>query len=324
MKGEIMSYFKFFSRVMGILVLINMSGIVFATPPKVPLALLVDIKGKVELSKNGQTFHIINTKDRFILDGYHIQTGADGSGIIIFLQQDNMTMIEPNSHIEIINGYIKKVNGKFQDLTSSEKVLDDIDRQYLHAMKYTMSRKSSGKKKIRVKLPRSISVCKDFPLLVWDSCGAQYTYRLTVGSNTYDVPASKDKIVRFTLPVLKPGQYKYAVEVLKGGEVVYKPKRKQKLEVLADDALAGLKKVKATIDKIAKGNFLLLGMQLESLDINAAAFDLYDRYFKAHPDENEMRPFFIRACHSLKLKDMKIEQINLFNPEGSGSRGLSR
>jgi hypothetical protein len=324
MKGEMMSYFNFFSRIMGILVLINMSGIVFATPPKVPLALVVGVKGKVELSKNGQTFQIINTKERFILDGYHIQTGADGSGIIIFLQQDHMTMIEPNSHIEIINGYIKKVNGKFKDLSSSEKVLDDIDRQYLHAMKYTMCRKSNGKKKIRVKLPRSMSVCKDFPLLVWENCGGEYTYRLTVGSNTYDVPASSDKVVRFTLPELKPGKYKYAVEVLKGGEVVYKPKRTKKLEVLADDALATLKKVKTTIDKIAKGNFLLLGMRLEELDINAAAYDLYDRYFKAHPDENEMRPFIIRACNSLKLKSIKMEHINLFNPAGAGSRGLSR
>jgi len=324
MKGETMSCLKIFSRLMGILVLINMPGIVFATPPKVPLALLVDIKGKVEISKEGQSFQVINTKDRFVLDGYHIQTGADGSGTIIFLQQDNMTKIEPNSHIEIINGYIKKVNGKFKDLPSSEKVLNEIDRQYLHAMKYTMSRKSGGKKKISVKLPRSISICKDFPLLVWDNCGEEYTYRLTVGSNTYVVPASKDKVVRFTLPELKPGKYKYAVEVLKGGEVVHKPKRTKKLEVLSDDALAGLKKMKETIDKIAKGNLLLLGMRLEELDINAAAYDLYDRYFKIHPDENEMRPFMIRACHSLKLKDIKIEQINLFNPEGSGSRGMSR
>ena len=324
MKGVTMNYFKNFSRVMSIWLIFNMFGIVFATPPKIPLALLVNVEGKVELSKNGQTFQIINTKDRFILDGYHIQTGADGSGTIIFLQQDNMCKIEPNSHIEIINGYIKKVNGKFKDLPSSEKVLEDIDRQYLHAMKYTMSRKSSGKKKLKVKLPRSLSVCKDLPLLVWDNCGNDYSYRLTVGSNTYNVSASKDKVVRFTLPELKPGKYKFAVEVLKGGEVVYKPKKTKKLEVLADDAIAGLKKSKDIIDRIAKGNLLLLGMRLEELDINAAAYDAYDRFFKSHPDENEMRPFFVRACHSLKLKEMKMEQINLFNPEGSGSRGLSR
>ena len=85
-----MNYFKIFIRLMGIWVIFNMSGIVFATPPKVPLALLVEIKGKVEFSRDGQSFQLIKTKDRFILDGYHIQTGADGSGTIIFLQQDNM------------------------------------------------------------------------------------------------------------------------------------------------------------------------------------------------------------------------------------------
>jgi len=324
MKGVTMNYLKILSRVICIWVFFNMFGFAFATPAKVPLALLINIEGKVELSKNGQAFKEINTKDRFILDGYHIQTGADGSGTIIFLQQENMCKIEPNSHIEIINGYIKKVNGKFQDLPSSEKVLEDIDRQYLHAMKYTMSRKSSDKKKVDVTLPRSLSICKDFPLLVWENCGSEYTYRLTVGSNTYDVPATQDNVVRFTLPELKPGQYKFSVEVLQGGEIVYKPKRTKKLEILADDAIAGLKKAKDTIDKIAKGNLLLLGIQLEGADINASAFDVYDRYFKAHPDDNELRPFFIRACHSLKLKDVKMDQINLFNPDGSGSRGLSR
>jgi len=319
-----MNYFKIFIRLMGIWVIFNMSGIVFATPPKVPLALLVEIKGKVEFSRDGQSFQLIKTKDRFILDGYHIQTGADGSGTIIFLQQDNMCKIEPNSHIEIINGYIKKVNGKFKDLPSSEKVLEDIDRLYLHAMKYTMSGKSGGKKKVRIKLPRSLSVCKDYPILVWDNCGSEYSYRLTVGSNTYDVSASKEKVVRFTLPDLKPGEYKFAVEVLKGGGVVYKPKRTKKLKILADDALADFIKTKETIDRIAKGNLLLLGMRLEELDMNAAAYDVYSQYFNAHPDDNEMRPFFIRACHSLKLKDMKMEQIHLYNPDGSGSRGLSR
>lgn len=324
MKGVIMNYYKFFIRLMSIWVIFNMFGIVLATPPKVPLALLIEIKGKVEFSKNGQSFQLIHTKDRFILDGYHVQTGDDGSVIVIFLQQDNMCKVEPNSHIEIINGYIKKVNGKFIDLPSSEKVLEDIDRLYLHAMKYTMARKSSKKKKIKVKLPRSLSACKDYPILVWDNCGNEYSYRLTVGNNTYDVPASKEKVVRFKLPDLKPGEYKYAVEILKGAEVVYKPKRTKKLNILADDALANFNKAKEIINRIAKGNLLLLGMRLEELDINAAAYDVYDQYFNKHPDDNEMRPFFIRACHSLKLKDVQMEQIHLFNPDGSGSRGLSR
>jgi len=316
-----MYYFKFFIRVMCIWVLFNVFGIAFAA---VPIGLLIDVKGKVEISKNGQSFEVVHTKDRFLLDGYHVQTGDDGSGIIIFLQQDNMCKIEPNSHIEIKSGYIKRVNGKFQDLPSSEKVLEDIDRQYMDSLKYTMPRKSGGKKKLQLKLPRSLSVCKDYPLLVWNNCGAEYSYRLTVDSNSYDVPASKDKAVHFTLPELKPGKYKYKVSVLKDGEVVYKAKRSKKLEVLADDVVEALKKTKEKIDKIAKGNLLLLGMRLEEHDITAAAYDAYERYFNAHPDDNEMRPFFIRACHSLKLKDLKMAQIKLFNPEGSGSRGLSR
>jgi len=319
-----MNFFKCFLRLMIIGACLGIFGTVYATPPKVPLALLINIEGKVTLSKHGHKFFPIETKERFIMDGYHIQTGANGTGVIIFLQQDQMCKIEPDSHIEIINGYIKKVTGKFQDLPSSEKVLEDIDREYLDSMKYTLARKSSNKKKIKVALPRSVSVCKDYSLLIWDNCGPEYSYRLTVGSNTYDVPASKDNVVQFTLPELKPGEYKYGVEVLKDGEVVYKPKRTKKLEVLAEDALADLKTATALIDKIAKGNLLLLGIRLEQHDINGAAFDAYNQYFKAHPDENEMRPFFVRACHSLKLKEMKLEQISLFNPEGSGSRGMSR
>jgi len=319
-----MHYLKILCRILSFWLLVSFFGIAFATPPKVPLGLVVNIEGKVEFSKNGQNFQTIRTKDRFILDGYHIQTGADSSCHIIFLQQDNMCKVEPNSHIEVINGYIKKVNGKFQDLPSSKKVLEGIDQQYLHAMKYTMSRKSGGKKKIKIKLPRSQSVSKDFPLLVWENCGKEYSYRLTVGSNTYNVPATQDKVARFTLPELKPGKYKLGVEVLKGGELIYKPKRTKKLEVLADDTLKDLINAKKTIESIANGNLLLLGMRLESYDMHAAAYDAYDRYFKVHPDDSEMRPFFVRVCHSLKLKKIKMEQIKLFNPEASGSRGLSR
>ncbi|CAN8141979.1 hypothetical protein THIOSC15_3350001 [uncultured Thiomicrorhabdus sp.] len=112
-----------------------------------------------------------------------------------------MCEIQPDSHIEILNGYIKKVTGKFNDLESSEKVLEDIDREFLQAMKYTICRKSKKKKnKIQIKLPKSISVCKEFPLLIWKNCGEEYSYRLTIGSNKYDVPCSKDTVVRFSLP----------------------------------------------------------------------------------------------------------------------------
>ena len=300
-------------------------GIVFSSPTKVPLALLINIDGDVSISKDGHKFFPVNTKERFILDGHHIQTGANGKGTIVFLQQDNMCEIQPDSHIEILNGYIKKVTGKFKDLESSEKVLEDIDREYLQAMKYTICRKSSRKKdKIDVKLPKSTSICKEFPLLIWENCGEEYSYRLTIGNNKYDVPASKGNVVRFSLPDVKPGEYEYGVEVLKDGEIIYKPKRTKTLKVLSGDSIKSLLTAKGLIDKKVQGNLLLLGMRLEQNDIGGAAYDAYERYFNDHPGENEMRPFMIRACHNLKLKDLKMDQVELFSPEGAGGRGLSR
>ncbi|KPA18501.1 conserved hypothetical protein, secreted [Candidatus Magnetomorum sp. HK-1] len=319
-----MNFLITFSRLMIFFACICTSGIVFANPTKVPLALLINLEGSVSISKDGHKFEPV-TKDSFILDGYHIQTGADSKGDIIFLQQDTMCQILADSHIEIINGYIKKVTGKFKDLDSSKEVLKEIDREFLNALKYTISRKSKKKKgKISVKLPKKSAISKEYSILIWESCGPEFTYRLTVGSNTYDVPASKDTVVRFKLPELKPGEYEYGVEVLKAGDVVYKPKRPKTLTVLSDNDLKDLISAKSLIDKIASGNLLLLGLRLEQFDMNSAAYDAYDRYFKVHSDENEMRPFIIRACNSLKLKESKMEQINLFSPEGSGARGLSR
>jgi hypothetical protein len=303
----------------------SIPGLVLASPSKVPLALIINIEGDVSISKDGHKFFPINTKERFILDGFHIQTGANGKGVILFLQQENMCEIQPDSHIEIINGYIKKVTGKFNDLESSQKVLEDIDREFLHAMKYTICRKSKRKKeKVSVKLPKSISICKAYPLLIWKNCGEEYSYRLTIGNNNYDVPSSKDAVVRFSLPDVKPGEYEYGVTVLKDGEVIYKPKRTKTLIVLSDDKIKPLLNAKSLIDKMANGNLLILGMRLDQFDIGGAAYDAYERFFKAHPDENEMRPFIIRACHNLKLKELKMDQVELFSPEGAGGRGLSR
>jgi len=319
-----MNYFRTFLRLTICLVFIFTSGIAFANPPKVPLGLVINLKGTVSISKDGHKFSPI-THDSFILDGYHIQTGANSQGDIIFLQQDKMCRILSDSHIEILNGYIKKVTGKFEDLESSQNVLKDIDREFLNAMKYTMSRKSKKKKeKIKVKLPKKVSVSKNYSMIAWESCGPEFTYRLTVGSNTYDVPSSKTSAVCFKLPELKPGDYKYGVEVLKAGDVVYKPKKTKTLTVLAESDLKDFNNAKSLIDKIAAGNLLLIGLRLEQLDMNGAAFDAYNRYFQVNSDENQMRPFLIRACHSLKLKNAKMEQIQLFNPEGSGARGLSR
>ena len=135
---------KFF-RLTLLLAFMSIPGLVLASPSKVPLALIINIEGDVSISKDGHKFFPINTKERFILDGFHIQTGANGKGVILFLQQENMCEIQPDSHIEIINGYIKKVTGKFNDLESSQKVLEDIDREFLHAMKYTICRKSKRK-----------------------------------------------------------------------------------------------------------------------------------------------------------------------------------
>ncbi|MBF0450546.1 MAG: hypothetical protein HQK75_07575 [Candidatus Magnetomorum sp.] len=320
-----MNIFTFFYRLTIFIACMSISGIVLAAPAKVPLALLINVEGDVSVSKDGHKFFPVTTKERFIMDGHHVQTGANGKAELIFLQKDTMCGIQPDSHIEILNGYIKKVTGKFTDLESSEKILEDIDREYLHAMKYTISRKSKSKKdKIDMSLPKSISACKAFPLLIWENCGQEYNYRLTVGSNKFDVPPSKDAVVRFSLPEIKPGEYEYSVEVLKAGEIIYKPRRTATLTILADDASKPLLASKALIEKKAQGNLLLLGMRLEQNDIESAAYDAYDRYFQTHPDENEMRPFFIRACHNLKLKDLKMDQLLLFSPEGAGGRGLSR
>jgi len=318
-----MNYFLTYLRLVVLLACLSIAGNGFAVNQKVPLALLVDLKGSASVSADGLQYKPI-TSGLFLLDGSHVKTGADGSGVIIFLQQDNMIKIESNSHIEILNGYIKKVSGSFKDMASSENVLKDIDQEYLKSMKSTFCRKTSKKMKVKVSLPRSMTVSKDYPLLIWSNCGEEYTYQLTVGNNTYDVPASKDKVVRFTLPELNPGEYQYGVKVLKDGDIIYKPKRAKTLTVLADDAIADLKKSKAVIDRLANGNLVLLGMRLSQFKLNAAAFDAYDRYFQANPEENPMRPFFIQACHDLKLKAMKLEQVGLFNPEGAGSRGMSR
>ena len=161
-------------------------------------------------------------------------------------------------------------------------------------------------------------------MLIWKNCGEEYSYRLTIGNNNYDVPSSKDAVVRFSLPDVKPGEYEYGVTVLKDGEVIYKPKRTKTLIVLSDDKIKPLLNAKSLIDKMANGNLLILGMRLDQFDIGGAAYDAYERFFKAHPDENEMRPFIIRACHNLKLKELKMDQVELFSPEGAGGRGLSR
>ena len=283
--------------------------------PEKPVTMLFQAKGMVEYSKDGKKWKKVR-RNKFLFEGYLVKTGENGSCKLLNQKTNKTKLLAENSEIEILSNGAKATKGSLTEVSSFGNLLGDLTRKYDEAQraKYTVVRRAVNKpERIKLSTARSITLCKKYPDLVWENIGPEYSYRLEINDNAYEISSSKEKLVRFSIKNLKPGSHRYCVHVLKDNKIIYSPNKRKRTIVnwLEDD-----KQIQQGIEAIVKidsENGFLIGNFLEEQGLFVAAMDEYRKFFNENPQENEMRPFLIKIYNDLKLTSLKQEEIDKYN-----------
>ncbi len=279
---------------------------------KAPVTMIMNVDGQIEYTKNGKKWKKVR-RNKFLFPGYQIRTGADGKGTFLNQNTGMSRDIGANTVVEITADGAKAVTGALSEaVKGSGNLVASLGNRFKKAQKYTTVRRGVKKDhKIKLKTAThkkkaAYNLSTTFPDLVWNNEGKEYSYRLTVDDQTFDVAPIESKMVRYTLKDMAPGKHSYKVEVLKGEEVVYKPKKSSTFMWLTPE------QEQAVLDA-APEDELMRAMVLDSEGIMVGSLDLYTRFFEGNRDDNDMRPMLIQNLHNLKLGNLKKAEANLFN-----------
>jgi len=279
---------------------------------KAPITMIMNVEGKVEYTKNGKKWKKVR-RNKFLFAGYQIRTGVDGKGTFLNQTSGMSRDVSGESVIEVTAEGAKAMSGSLSEpVKASGNLVASLGNRFKKAQKYTAVRRGVKKDK-KIKLKTATNKKKSayllsaaWPNLVWNSEGKDYSYRLHVGDQSFDVPAVDGPMVRYTLSDIAPGKHLYSVEVIHGGEVVYKPKKRSSFIWLSEGEVA-------KIVENLPGDELMDAMVLDGEGVLVGSLDLYQSFFKDNRDDNDMRPMLIQNLHNLKLGNLKKAEAQLFN-----------
>jgi len=312
MREETMKFFKKF--------LLYFSLLAFVATPvfagkKDPVAVLFQVKGKVEYTKNGKKWKKVR-RNKFLFEGYKIRTGAQGSGKIQNQKTGENLVVGPNSILSVSKDAISADSGTLQDSQKSSKLMAGLMKRFNKSQSYTTVRRSAAEKKKKLDAVRNLKINSDYPYLVWENTGSEYSYKLTVGDKLYDIAATEGDVVRATLAPFK-GEQSFKIVAIKDGKNAvelkpYKSRGEMKDRVVEWLNPADAHKTRKTVKSINEnypGNSFMLGSFYEKEEMWVAALDQYKAYLTENPDEVEMTPYLFRIYKKLKLKNLHKKEL---------------
>jgi hypothetical protein len=298
----------------------------FAVQPalakKVPVGMLVEIKGKIEYSKKGNRWKKVR-RNKFVYNNYLVKVGANST--IKFLNQktNETTLLTANSTVKVTADGLEVIEGSLGDTSSGGGLLSGLSKQFSKTQKYTTVRRAVKKAGIDFKLATN-TVSANFSELAWESVGADYAYRLHLGtkdrktktwtdSAVYEVPSTGGDIVRTSIKPISKKQ-KYFVEVLDGSGKVTFTTKVANLKVLSGKKLAKFEKEKDQFQTMDKSGFMYAGL-LKDSGLLVPALDQYTKFFTEFSDDediNELRPFLIEVYSRLRLAHLKSVELKKY------------
>lgn len=301
------------SLILSAAVLFSMSAA--ATPKDGPVILLIQAKGNVLFSADGKIWKNIR-RNKFLYEGWHVRTGHDGTCKLIDQHTGMIQPVDNNIELVIRAGKIKAVKGVIDDPERAGTITGFLKRKFAKMQKYTViKRHSAVKEQTKLKTAKNIRLSKDYPDLVWENIGPEYSYQLIAGEKVFDVPSAKGDMIRFRLPRMKPGQFDYCVQVLYKGEILYSPEKKNRLTWLSDAEMKSFQDEKQDIQQVDSDNGFLLGNFMDEKGLKVAAMDQYRKFLSENPGANETRLFLIKIYNDLKLKKMKQTEIAVYQSQ---------
>ena len=210
-----------------------------AETPRSPVGKLMDPNGTVEYSRDGEKWRPV-TRAKYLFSGYHVRTGADGSGNFINQESGLAQSLSANVTAMVGDAGLDVSAGEVSDPFSSDAgLMDGLANKFASAQRYTTVRRAVKKPgepecEVKVRLARKITVSEGYADLVWEKACPDNTFVVVLGEQAFDVPSSATgEHIRFQLPLPAAGEYDLRLDVKAGDEVVYTPRRPGKLKVLA-------------------------------------------------------------------------------------------
>jgi hypothetical protein len=280
---------------------------------RVPIGMVFDVDGKVEYSKNGNRWKPVR-RNKLMFPGSMVRLNDGSKAKFANQATRETTNLLANSKIKITDSGMELVSGELGTKEAAGELLAGLDKKFATTQKYTTVRRSANKsgKELIIDLG-NMSLSDDYPMVAWESKGVEYSYRLHVGDNSYDVPATSEKVVLHRIDPFSERSMKYRVEVLKNGDVLSESKTRrlswlsgQKLKKFEDDLNA--------VKQYDSDGFMMAGV-LTDHKLLVPAMQTYESFFSKNNDDediNDLRPFIIEVYARLKLEFLQEEVTKVY------------
>ncbi|PCI29434.1 MAG: hypothetical protein COB67_04045 [SAR324 cluster bacterium] len=280
-----------------------------------PVAVLFQVSGKVEYTKNGKKWRKVR-RNKFLFAGYQIRTGPGASGKITSQKTGENFQLAANSLIMVTSSGVEAKQGNLAGSQQSNKLLSGLMKRFNKSQSYTTVRRSAKKSGLKVDAVRELTLTVDYPHLVWENQGRQYNYKLSVGNQVYDVAATDEKLVRAKITPFD-GKQSFNIRVFAGDKEIamtkpYKKKGKRLDRTVEWASSEKENQLKQSIDSILSSypdNSFMLGSFFEKEEMWVAAMEQYRQYLEENPDEIEMTPYLFRIYKKLKLKKLYRKEL---------------
>ena len=282
---------------------------------KDPVGVLFQVKGKVEYTKNGTKWKKVR-RNKFLFSGYQVRTGPDSSAKVTIKDTGENYDLHPDSLIDVGKKKLAAKQGSVTSAAASGKLMSGLMKKFNKSQSYTTVRRSHKKKDVKIVAVRRITFSDNYPYMVWNNIGSEYSYKLTVGDKTYDVPATGEMVVRTKVEPFD-GQQIFKITAMKDGDAVvtlkpYKSRGKYKDHTatwLNDTKKIEVNKTIRDIRETYGENSFMMGSYFKKQDMWVASMDQYKQYLKESPDEIEMTPYLFRVYKKLKLDGVYKKEL---------------
>lgn len=282
---------------------------------KDPVAVLYQVQGKVEYTKNGKKWKKVR-RNKFLFAGYEIRTGSSASGKISNQKSGKNYVVGPNSRLVITATGVNAKKGKLSDGAESSKLLSGLMKRFNKSQSYTTVRRSVKKTDLNIDAVRHLVLTEEHPYLVWENVGKEFNYKLSVGDKVYKVNSTRDGIVRAKVAPFS-GTKPFSIRVFDGKKEVlalkpYRSRGKEKSRTVKWASKNMKKKMAGDIAAIKENypdNLFMLGSFFEKKSMWVAAMDQYKQYLAENPDEVEMTPYLFKVYKKLKLKKVYQKEL---------------
>jgi hypothetical protein len=275
---------------------------------RVPVGMVFEVDGKVEYSKNGKRWKPVR-RNKLMFAGSMVRLNDGSKAKFANQATQKTTNLLANSEIKITDTGMELVSGELGSNEAAGELLAGLEKKFATTQKYTTVRRSANKagQELIVDLG-SISLSDKYPVVAWESTGAEYSYRLHVGDTSYDVAATSEKVVLQSIDSFSERSMKYRVEVIKDGTVVSESKTRR-LSWLSGKKLKKFEEDLKAVKQYDSDGFLMAGV-LKDHKLLVPAMQTYESFFSKNSDDediNDLRPFMIEIYARLKLNSLQEE-----------------